>query len=841
MLRGNVIGIGRGADDFDLAMWRQVPEVLQSQGSSGDGSDGPSYINNSIVGSNFPAPAPGSADEAIFDTRVGELPQVPELFLEIPDGRISRAHCLLSAATRNTAATDSSNDDSPSSFPTLRDISRNGTFLNGRKLLRGEEAPLTEGDRISLVLSVAPLSELAFIFHLGHPLATISEGPPSAQWVGLKGLRFSEERERTTVIIPGKDGIGSSPPSSPASLDCLSLEKNPPPPPPPLLLPAIIQSSPASSSVPSSPVPLSPSLSLTRAPSYTRAMKRSATSLYITPEAALAEPFTLHCQICLDTLKNAVALEPCGHSYCAICLSHHFGSCLEHGQAFSCPLRCSSPQQVVMNTVVRQLVEELRLLQTEEEETKRALVNERVLKKGTEVENVCIEDEAALIEATTGAAAEAAAAAAATAVMAAACSMHPAASLDDSLLPLSLSSLKDDKMVSILTNISHLTTLAPTTSGAVSPNFNTGVTAAVEALKLLTRLCWSDKESRSIVSTHGGVEIVVKCINAWRESGVVLSNGCIALVALIKGDDPNSTANRWQLGMCGGLEMLIKAMELHKNQSMSQLSCLLCLVVLAADGLYFQKEITKVGITTILSSMKQHIDCEVVVEKALLVIGALVRGGGADAIKIGDQIISAGGVELIAMVLKRYEGFNEDVLFACLFFLATLARQKEERVPSRNTIDGSVDTGLGDGDVRGSRERIFRMASAGVLPALRRAVSQYRLHHGSNGSNSDNNRDGVSDGDGHATGQLEERILACAAYLETVLERASLFLWVRRLRRRTQAACSGVLLWIRSTSHLKDYSTKSGGGAHRTAHRTARSRNNMPVHRRHFPWFRLRT
>lgn len=814
MLRGSVIGIGRVADAFDLAMRRQVPEPLQNAGRSDDGSGPLLPFINSMMGSIFPATAPGSTDEAIFGTGEGELAQVPGLFVEIPDGRISRVHCLLYTTTiTTTAAADDSNKSfslsSSSSLPTLRDISRNGTFLNGRKISRGEEAPLIDGDRISLVLSVAPLSEQAFIFHLGHPLAALLEGPPPAQWIGWKGCSFSGERERTGVIIPGKEGICSSP-TSPASLSSPSPKSFPPP----------LRSSSASSSFPSSPVPYSPSVSLTRVLSHTTALKRSATSLYTTPQAALAEPSTLHCQICLDTLNNAVALEPCGHSYCATCLSQHFGSCLEHGQALACPLRCSLPQRVVVNAAVRELVEELKLLQLEAEK-KDALENERVVEEGT------VKNEAASIEA------------AAAAAAAAACIMHPAAPLDDSRLPLSLSSLKDDKLVSILASISHSTALATTTSGSPSLDFNIGVAAAVEALELLARLCWSDKESRSIVSTHGGVETVVKCINAWIESEVALCSGCLALMALLRGDSPGSSANRWQLGTCGGLEMLIQAMEIYKNQSMVQLSCLLCLVALALEGSYFQKEITKLGITTILSAMKRHMDCAEVVAKALLAVGALAQGGSADAIWIGDRIVAAGAVELIAMVLKKYEGLNEDVLWACVFVLAILARQKEEQVPSGSTIggDNDGDGSHGEHDVlyenRGFIERILRMASAGVLPALRRAATQYRLNRIINDSNSYNDSDGVGGDNGQVIGQEDETILVAAAYLEQLLERASALIWLRRLRRATQAACAGVLLWMGYKSYVGRNSTKSG------THRTGNSRHTLSVFRRHFPWFRL--
>ena len=55
--------------------------------------------------------------------------------------------------------------------------------------------------------------------------------------------------------------------------------------------------------------------------------QRTATSRYTT--AASATPDDLQCQICLGALRACVALDPCGHNYCAACLSHHFAALLE--------------------------------------------------------------------------------------------------------------------------------------------------------------------------------------------------------------------------------------------------------------------------------------------------------------------------------------------------------------------------------------------------------------------------------------------------------------------------------------------------------------------------------
>ena len=37
----------------------------------------------------------------------------------------------------------------------------------------------------------------------------------------------------------------------------------------------------------------------------------------------------LICQICLGPLRSCLALKPCGHNFCASCLSHHFAALLQ--------------------------------------------------------------------------------------------------------------------------------------------------------------------------------------------------------------------------------------------------------------------------------------------------------------------------------------------------------------------------------------------------------------------------------------------------------------------------------------------------------------------------------
>jgi Zinc finger, C3HC4 type (RING finger) len=151
---------------------------------------------------------------------------------------------------------------------------------------------LNDGDRISLVLSVAPLAEQYFTYRCGNPRDAELPGSAERSWVDSTLSTAGGVFSPSTGNMPG-----------------------------------------------TSPAPLS----------------RTATSRYTTAEASTLDD--LRCQICLNTLRQCVALEPCGHNYCATCLSHHLGSQLQAGVPLSCPFRCPPPQRVAINYAVRALID----------------------------------------------------------------------------------------------------------------------------------------------------------------------------------------------------------------------------------------------------------------------------------------------------------------------------------------------------------------------------------------------------------------------------------------------------------------------------------------------------
>ncbi len=62
------------------------------------------------------------------------------------------------------------------SLACLQDLSSNGTYVNGECVGRGRSLPLADGDRIALVLSVAPLAEQAWVYHAGGRSAILCCG-----------------------------------------------------------------------------------------------------------------------------------------------------------------------------------------------------------------------------------------------------------------------------------------------------------------------------------------------------------------------------------------------------------------------------------------------------------------------------------------------------------------------------------------------------------------------------------------------------------------------------------------------------------------------------------------
>ena len=98
--------------------------------------------------------------------RLAEVSATALDYLEVPDGRVSKLHCMIQSEAKGGLPLLSK----ASCQAFVEDQSANGTFLNGRRLAKGEQIPLRQGDRLSVVLSLSPMLERSFTVHFGGAL-----------------------------------------------------------------------------------------------------------------------------------------------------------------------------------------------------------------------------------------------------------------------------------------------------------------------------------------------------------------------------------------------------------------------------------------------------------------------------------------------------------------------------------------------------------------------------------------------------------------------------------------------------------------------------------------------
>eukprot|EP01025_Chloroclados_australasicus_P056679 TRINITY_DN7050_c0_g1_i5.p1 TRINITY_DN7050_c0_g1~~TRINITY_DN7050_c0_g1_i5.p1 ORF type:complete len:994 (-),score=156.00 TRINITY_DN7050_c0_g1_i5:384-3365(-) len=221
-------------------------------------------------------------------------------FVEVPDTRISRIHCTITRENINkltyTDISKAHQQFSDDTYVVLRDYSSNGTFLNNQQLAqKGEKGVcLKSGDRVSLVMSVAPMAEHFYIYHSGVP-----DEPYFGEDVELDDGRKVFMRTESLEAVR-RATYGNNIPYK---------------------------------------------------------LLRTVTTRYNGPAAIAQGEDDPICVICLSTPKDCVAVHPCGHSFCATCLSHHFGGLIDRGLQLSCPLRCSDCDRIIANIPLREALQ----------------------------------------------------------------------------------------------------------------------------------------------------------------------------------------------------------------------------------------------------------------------------------------------------------------------------------------------------------------------------------------------------------------------------------------------------------------------------------------------------
>eukprot|EP00884_Botryococcus_braunii_P003133 jgi/Botrbrau1/12820/Bobra.20_1s0011.1 len=551
-------------------------------------------------------------------------------FVAIADGRVSRMHCTIRAhaqAVQNgehgqAGSTPRAQGHSPFISPIancpqglLEDFSSNGTYVNGVRVPRPGGVVLKDGDRISLVQSVSPLVEQYFLYHEGDP----------------RGMMQDIEGDGRSPSLTGLGRRGSF---------RLGLLRGP---------------SPGSS-------PLT-----RRVPSFQ--LQRMMTSRYTTAETSTLED--LQCQICLGTLHQCVALEPCGHNFCAACLSNHFAAQLQAGIAISCPLRCPAPLRVVANTAVRSLVRayaasEKMLRSTgshsgrghwanfaasrprgEDPPEEDGLAPAEPLWEAWPPEGDG-EDDGDLP------------------LMSYVCPLH------DEDLPMDASTLKSRQLEVAVRRLARE---------------DVGEEEAMMSLEAIARLAWSDNGVRLQVAELGAIPHVIRVMRLHLGSDGVQCNACLTLMALVRGEGAICQANQDSVAQAGGVEAIVAGMRAWTGQAMVQLSALLAMIPLALENPHLQAQLAAQGLPEVIRALKAHPEEADVQAKGLVVLGVLGQGEEPEHDQIRAKEVAEGAPEAIAEALHRFAN-NEEVLWAALFSLAVLVRDGNPHPQAARAIVG---------------------------------------------------------------------------------------------------------------------------------------------------------
>ncbi|GMH36421.1 hypothetical protein BSKO_04289 [Bryopsis sp. KO-2023] len=535
-------------------------------------------------------PANNGTWPGAMNKRLSEVHEKRMGFVEVADGRVSRVHCIISCK-----------ESGEKLKPRLEDCSSNGTFVNGEKVGKGKSLDIKHGDRISLVLSVAPLVEQYFIYWAGSPRdSDILKSQGSA----------TGEGSRPRIIAPG---------------------------------------------TPERPPPTGANSPSTPSQRISRSLCRSSTSRYTTAEQSTLDDF--QCQICLGTLKGCVAIETCGHNFCAPCLSQYFGTQLESGVQLTCPLRCPDPERIVVNETVRNLVD--------------MLDKANGARAGSVDENGEHET-----------------------------SMSVLCPLNDTDLPVDASSLKTRQVEVTLRRLG---------SADVS------VDDQLVCLEVLARLAWSDDSVREEVANTGGIELIIKIMKQLPEHEGIQCNCCLALMSLVRGEGEVCQSNQWNLAKAGAVEAMAASMRAFRDHPMVQLSALLCFIPLALENPMMQAHLCQLVLSDVCIALDNHMTEPDIQCKGLVVLGVMAQGDDVMHDTIRGRLLESNAHHRVAKSLRVFGAENDEVLWAGLFALATLAR------------DGS---------------RFFQMActslaQVGLLPILKRVLAAYHKAIRENGMEED--------------------------------------------------------------------------------------------------------
>ncbi|CAK0751193.1 hypothetical protein CVIRNUC_002049 [Coccomyxa viridis] len=401
-----------------------------------------------------------------------------------------------------------------------------------------------------------------------------------------------------------------------------------------------------------------------------RSLQRMATSKYTTARMSTLEDF--QCQICLSTLRDCVAIEPCGHNFCAACLSHHFASQLLVSSSLSCPLRCATPGRIVVNTAVRALIQRMcaspqKFIQEPLSPLRSSLPEKGDADSGPGLPSMLpgsVDEESDV-------------------------QMSSICPLDDELLPVAADGLRLKQVNALLSQIR---------------DSEKDADVVIVALETLAKIAWNDDEVRAQVGEHDGVTIIVRAMKHWGDSGGVQCNGCLAIVSLVRAESEVCQANQWLVARSGGLEAIAGALRCWRDYPMVQLCALLCMVPLALDNNVLQAHLAQLSLGDIFEALDVHQDQADLQAKGLVALGVLGQGDDTIHDTIRSMQLQIGVPRAIARALRRWGNSSDEVIWAALFALAVLVRE------------GSTP----------HSPALRAIAACGMLPILNACMSNYK-------------------------------------------------------------------------------------------------------------------
>lgn len=531
---------------------------------------------------------------------------------EVPDGRVSRLHCLI---RRQGEGADLS--------VVVEDCSRNGTFIHGHQRLGpGQCCHLQEGDKLGLVVSPSPLVELCFTFRA-------AAGSREEAGEGASGGSSGDS------ISWGSSGLLT-------------------------------------------PIQRMGSRSIPR-----RALARCLTVSYTSTKSCNLEDMT--CPICQDVFTQCVALEPCGHSFCAPCLSHLLVTHIMEGRLPLCAFRCTTVKRVVVNPLMRSLVERHWATQQLACGGPPGGSNEGPgggsplglpLASAASPEELCRQGAPPASGASPGPHTEGTREAGEEGAWHA---MHPLCPLNDEHLPLDVEAL-----MSVRLQIA----LKPLLDPGRSPE------DLQVALKALAHLAWQDENVRSDIVAQGVVPRLMSIVAQYSTEGPGSMGVQIAawslVAALIRGQEQVSRNNSRMLVEGGVLKRLQVCMRLYRQIPEHQAFLLMLLRHLVWRLPAVQVMTSKVLLGDVLEAMKQYPDNRDIHVKALQVLISLTQGNCSEVPEVRTRLLRRDVLLQLVHTLSSFGMSDDDVLWGGLTLLSDLTDQGHNQWAVRRVSEAGL-------------------------------------------------------------------------------------------------------------------------------------------------------